>query len=179
VDRQLPPERRAHLRDGREVRIRPIRPDDAERLCAFHDRLSTRTARLRFFSPLKHLSPDFAKRLTSVDFVKRCAFVISPVDSDTIHAVGRYEGETRRSAEVAFVVEDTLQGQGIGPLLLERLAEHARDQGFTRFSAVTLGENSQMLAMFRESPYDAEIHMERDLAFVRLDICRLALATAV
>ena len=74
MDRPLPPERRAHLRDGREVRIRPIRPDDAERLCAFHDRLSTRTARLRFFSPLKHLSPDFAKRLTSVDFVKRYIF---------------------------------------------------------------------------------------------------------
>lgn len=170
VEMTLPAEQTALLRDGREVRIRPIRPDDAGRLREFHDRLSTNTTRLRFFSPLKHLSRDFANRLTSVDFQKRCAFVISPLDDDTIHGVGRYEAETRRCAEIAFVVEDTLQGMGIGKLLLDRLVEHAREQGFTRFSAVTLCENSQMLSLFRESPYHADIHMERDLAFVRMDI---------
>lgn len=166
----LPAEHTARLRDGREVRVRPIRPDDANRLREFHDRLSTNTTRLRFFSPLKHLSRDFANRLTSVDFDKRCAFVISPPDDDTILAVGRYEAETSRCAEVAFVVEDSLQGMGIGTILLDRLVKHARRQGFTRFSAVTLCENSQMLALFRESPYHAEIHIERDLAFVRMDI---------
>ena len=166
----LPPEQLAQLRDGAPVRIRPIRPDDAPRLREFHDRLSSNTTRLRFFSPLKHLSRDFANRLTAVDFAKRCAFVISPIDDDTIHGVGRYEAETRRSAEVAFVVEDTMQGMGIGKLLLDRLVAHAREQGFTRFSAVTLCENAQMLTLFRESPYHADIHMERDLAFVRMDI---------
>lgn len=166
----MPPEQLAQLRDGTQVRVRPIRPDDAPRLREFHDRLSSNTTRLRFFSPLKHLSRDFANRLASVDFEKRCAFVISPLGEDTIHAVGRYEAETRRSAEVAFVVEDTMQGMGLGKLLLDRLVEHAREQGFSRFSAVTLGENAQMLALFRESPYHAEIHMERDLAFVRMDI---------
>ncbi len=170
MDMALPPEQRAHLRDGREVRIRPIRPDDASRLREFHDRLSTNTARLRFFTPLKHLSRDFAQHLVNVDFEKRCAFVISPIDSDTIHAVGRYEAETRRSAEVAFVVEDSFQGLGIGVLLLDRLVEHAREVGYTRFSAVALCENSQMLTLFRESPYQADIHVERDLAFIRLDI---------
>lgn len=168
----LPPEQLAHLRDGREVRIRPIRPDDAQRLREFHDRLSSNTTRLRFFSPLKHLSRDFANRLSSVDFEKRCAFVISPIEDDTIHAVGRYEAETRRCAEVAFVVEDALQGMGIAKLLLDRLVEHAREQGYTRFSAVTLCENGQMLSIFRESPYHADIHVERDLAFVRMDIRR-------
>ena len=158
------------LRDGREVRVRPIRPDDAERLQQFHDRLSMQTTRLRFFSPLKHLSPEFADHLTSVDFARRCAFVISPPDDDRILAVGRYEGETDRSAEVAFVVEDALQGNGIGVILLDRLVQHARSAGFTRFSAVTLGENDQMLSLFRESAYHAHIHVERDLAFVRMDI---------
>ncbi|MFN8618951.1 MAG: GNAT family N-acetyltransferase [Dehalococcoidia bacterium] len=166
----LPPEQLARLRDGAEVRIRPIRPDDAQRLREFHDRLSPNTTRLRFFSPLKHLSRDFANRLTAVDFAKRCAFVISPLGDDTIHGVGRYEAETRRCAEIAFVVEDSMQGLGIGKLLLDRLVEHAREQEFTRFSAVTLCENSQMLALFRESPYHAQIHVERDLAFVRMDI---------
>lgn len=128
------------------------------------------TTRLRFFSPLRHLSPDFANHLSAVDFKKRCAFVVSPVNDDTIHGVGRYEAQTRRSAEVAFVVEDAFQGLGIGPLLLDRLVEHARECGFTRFSAVALCENSQMLSLFRESPYHANFHVERDLAFIRMDI---------
>lgn len=170
VDMPLPPEQLVCLRDGRTFRVRAIRPDDASRLREFHDRLSSNTTRLRFFSPLKHLSPDFANRLTSVDFEKRCAFVVSPLEDDTIHGVGRYEAETRRSAEVAFVVEDSLQGLGLGKALLDRLVQHAREVGYTRFSAVTLCENGQMLSIFRESPYHAEIHVERDLAFVRMDI---------
>ncbi|MEO8539575.1 MAG: GNAT family N-acetyltransferase [bacterium] len=170
MDVALPPETLAELRTGVLVRIRPIRPDDIQRLRDFHDRLSSNTTRLRFFSPLRHLSSVFADHLASVDFKKRCAFVISPLEDDTIHAVGRYEGETLRCAEVAFVVEDTMQGLGIGKLLLDRLVDHARTAGFTRFSAVTLCENNQMLNLFRESAYHAHIHVERDLAFVRMDI---------
>ncbi len=166
----VPEESAALLRDGREVRIRALLPADVERLKEFHSRLSSNTTRLRFFSPLKHLSEDFAKHLTSVDFRKRCAFVVCLPGDDTIHAVGRYEGETRRSAEVAFVVEDAFQGSGIGTLLLDRLVGHARTHGFTRFTAVTLGENGNMLTLFRESPYHPHIHMERELAFVRVDI---------
>lgn len=166
----FPPERVVTLRDGTPARVRPIRPDDAPRLMEFHSRLSMNTTRLRFFTPMKRLAAPFAEHLCTVDFAKRCAFVISPLGDDTIHGVGRYEAETRRCAEIAFVVEDSMQGLGIGKLLLDRLVEHAREQEFTRFSAVTLCENSQMLALFRESPYHAQIHVERDLAFVRMDI---------
>lgn len=170
MEAPLPAESLAVLRDGTPVRVRPILPSDSERLQEFHSRLSPNTTRLRFFSPLRHLSSVFADHLTSVDFKRRCAFVISPLDEDTIFAVGRYEGETRRSAEVAFVVEDRFQGLGIGKILLDRLVEHARTVGYTRFSAVTLCENTLMLSLFRESPYHAHIHVERDLAFVRMDI---------
>ncbi|MGB3117215.1 MAG: GNAT family N-acetyltransferase, partial [Verrucomicrobiales bacterium] len=150
----------------------PILPTDTERLQQFHDRLSMNTTRLRFFSPLKHLSQNFATHLTAVDFKKRCAFVVSlPGDADeTIYAVGRYEAQTRTTAEVAFVVEDSFQGLGIGRVLLDRLVEHARSRGYTRFTAVALGENDKMLTLFRESPYHAHIHAESELAFVRMDI---------
>ncbi len=169
---RIPPETLAVLRDGRTVRIRPILPGDMERLREFHDRLSVNTTRLRFFTPMKHLSREFATHLTSVDFVKRCAFVVSPLEEDTIHAVGRYEAESPRSAEVAFVVEDALQGLGIGTLLLERLVKHAREHGYHRLTAVVLCENAQMLSIFRDAPYEPEIHMQGDTAFVRLDIRR-------
>lgn len=166
----FPPERVVALRDGTPARVRPIRPDDAPRLMEFHSRLSMNTTRLRFFTPMKRLAAPFAEHLCTVDFAKRCAFVISPLDSDTIHAVGRYEAESRRSAELAFVVEDEFQGRGIGPILLEALVDHARVQGFDRLTGVALCENANMLALFRESPYLPEITVENDCAFVKLNI---------
>jgi len=166
----FPPERVVTLRDGTPARVRPIRPTDAPRLMEFHSRLSMNTTRLRFFTPMKRLAAPFADHLCTVDFRKRCAFVISPIDSDTIHAVGRYEAESRHSAELAFVVEDAFQGRGIGPVLLERLVEHARARGYERLTGVVLCENENMLLLFRESPYSPEITVENDCAFVKLNI---------
>jgi GNAT superfamily N-acetyltransferase len=165
-----PGERIATLRDGREVRIRPITPADVPLLMEFHERLSVNTTRLRFFTPLRRLSPDFAKHLCTVDYTKRCAFVVSFPGDNSIHGVGRFEAESRRSAEVAFVVEDAMQGLGIGKLLLDRLVEQARLRGYDRLTAVVLCENDSMLTLFRESPYHAEISMEGSQAFVKMDI---------
>ncbi len=167
---ELPPEQTAMLRNGVGVRVRPIRPDDVPRLLEFHERLSVNTTRLRFFTAMRRLSPEFAAHLCTVDFEARAAFVISSLENDEIHAVGRYEGESDASAELAFVVEDAMQGLGIGPLLLERLVEHAREQQFERLTAVVLCENLHMLTLFRESPYLGEITMEHDCAFVKLNI---------
>ncbi len=175
----MPAERVATLRDGTPVRVRPIRPDDAPRLIEFHSRLSMNTTRLRFFTPMKRLSATFAEHLCTVEFKKRCAFVISPLDSDSIHAVGRYEAESRYSAEVAFVVEDSFQGKGIGTILLDRLVEHARTKGFDRLTAVVLCENLNMLTLFRESPYSPEITMQSECAFVKMNIAAPEPAVAV
>lgn len=175
---EFPAENVAALRDGSSVRVRPIRPDDVPRLFDFHSRLSMNTTRLRFFTPMKHLSATFAEHLCTVDFKDRCAFVVSPLDSDCIHAVGRYESESRHSAEVAFVVEDSFQGKGIGTLLLDRLVGHAHSKGFDRLTAVVLCENLNMLTLFRESPYSPEITMQSECAFVKMNIARGAPASA-
>ena len=174
----LPLESGGLLRDGRHVRIRPILPADAPLLVEFHERLSINTTRLRFFTALRHLSEEFATRLCNVDFKKRCAFVLSLPGDDAIRGVGRYEGESPNSAEVAFVVEDDLQGVGVGPLLLERLVEQARENGFTRLTAIVLGENSSMLTMFRDSAYRPEIHSEGSTAMVKLDIRKPTVAAS-
>lgn len=60
-----------------------------------------------------------------------------------------------RWAEVAFVVADEFQGNGIASDLLGRLADLARSRSITRFVAETLAENRAMQAVFRKSPYNA------------------------
>lgn len=167
---ELPAERIAELRGGEKVRVRPIRPDDVPRLLEFHSRLSVNTTRLRYFTPMRRLSPKFVEHLCNVDFKRRTAYVVSPMDDDRIYGVGRYEAESDTSAELAFVVEDAKQGTGIGTILMDRLIEHAKEAGFERLTAVVLNENLHMLTLFRESPYLVEITMQHDTAFVKLNI---------
>ncbi|HKS90565.1 MAG TPA: hypothetical protein VJQ83_01455, partial [Tepidiformaceae bacterium] len=93
------------LRDGRDILIRRIRPDDAPRLSEHFSRLSPRTRRLRFFAPMRTLQTPFAERLADVDFVERAAFVAAYPGEGTLRGVGRYAQETPDAVEVAFVID--------------------------------------------------------------------------
>ncbi|MEP6870996.1 MAG: GNAT family N-acetyltransferase [Anaerolineaceae bacterium] len=165
-----PEERNARLRDGRTMCFRAIEPDDARRLQSFHRRLSRETTRLRFFTAMPNLSAVMAEHFAEVDFHDRAAFVACFPGEEAIRAVGRYERETEHSAEVAFVVEDDLQSQGIGGVLLRMLAEHAQGEKIERLTAMTLAENRGMLTVFRESGYPTDVHFEGQTAFVKIDI---------
>jgi hypothetical protein len=61
--------------DGGTVHVRPIRPDDGERLEAFHGRQSAESIYFRFFSPRPRLSAAEVEHLTNVDGHDRLAFV--------------------------------------------------------------------------------------------------------
>ncbi|WP_305094810.1 bifunctional GNAT family N-acetyltransferase/acetate--CoA ligase family protein [Prescottella sp. R16] len=141
--------------DGGVVHLRPIVPEDAEKLVAFHGKLSERTRYLRYFGPYPTMSKRDIVNFTTVDHHDRVAFVA--VLGDEIIAVGRYERLRNigdgRSAEVAFVVADSHQGRGLGPILLEHLAGAAAENGLTMFVAEVLAENRNMVSVFREAGY--------------------------
>ncbi len=71
---------------------------------------------------------------------------------------------------MAFVVDDSHQGVGIGTLLLEYLASEGRRYGFKRFAADTLFENSQMMKVFRDAGYTQHSQMEDGVIRVVMDI---------
>jgi RimJ/RimL family protein N-acetyltransferase len=74
-------------------------------------------------------------------------------EDEWIVGVVRYERISPESAEVAFDVEDTWQGQGISTSLLHMLAAYARPRGFKTFVAVTMGSNIRMLDVLRHCGY--------------------------
>ncbi len=138
------------------MHVRPIRPDDASRLDNLHERLSRETRYLRFFSPMPHLSPDMLSRFVTVDYVDRMALVATL--GPEIVGVARYDvvDDRHTEAEVAFTVDDSHQGRGIGTVLLEHLAAVAADRGITRFVADTLPNNTRMLNVFRSAGFGDE-----------------------
>jgi acetyltransferase len=145
----------AVLSDGGTVLIRPMTPADAPALQAMHSRLSPDTVYMRFFTMVRTLSDRELERLTHVDHVNRVAFVA--VLRDEIIGVVRFDRLGRTGdAEVAVVVEDSHQGRGLGPLLLEHLAAAGEDRGIERFVASVLPANRRMLAVFRSAGYEVE-----------------------
>lgn len=157
------------LSDGGTVHIRPITVADADKLVAFHSRLSDRTRYFRYFGPYPRMPRRDVERFTHVDYVNRVALIA--LLGDDIVAVGRYDrlGE-QKSAEVAFVVEDAHQGRGLGSILLEHLAAAARERGLQRFVAEVLAENSTMVRVFRDAGYQVSRAMEEGVVHLEFDI---------
>jgi GNAT superfamily N-acetyltransferase len=154
---------------GPPYHVRPIRPDDADRLVAFHEHLSPQSVYLRFFTFHPTLFKGEVERFTTVDYFDRLALVAT-VD-DRVIAVGRYDrppGETE--AEVAFVVADEYQHHGIGSLLLDLLARAAWQRGVEVFRADTLAENSTMLDVFRHAGFPVTSKIEYGTVMLRFPI---------
>jgi acetyltransferase len=134
------------LRDGRTVRVRPIRPEDAARELRFFERLSDRSRFQRFMQYVRELSPRMLARFTQLDYDRELALVA--LWEGEFVAVGRYapnaDGET---AEFALAVADAWQGKGLGHALLERLCDAARGAGYRALYGHILDANREMLEL--------------------------------
>ena len=159
----------AVLADGGTVHVRPITPDDGDRLTDLHGRLSDRTIYYRFFSPRRRLTPREVQRFTTVDYTDRVALVA--LLDDRLVSVARFDRMPGTSeAEVAFVVADEHQGRGVGTLLLEHMAAAARERGITRFFAETLPDNKPMQSVFKQAGWKATSRFVDGLVHVEFDI---------
>lgn len=146
------------LKDGSRIILRPITSEDIEGWLAFVSRLSRRTKYFRFHS-LPKLGRDDAIRFCTVDYNNTFAFVaeVRGDQSRDIVAIGRYYRLPKKhSAEVAFAIEDAYQGKGIGTKLMEWLANVARENNITSFEANVLGENREMMGVFKAYGFHVE-----------------------
>ncbi|MEV4246204.1 bifunctional GNAT family N-acetyltransferase/acetate--CoA ligase family protein [Streptosporangium canum] len=156
------------LSDGGTAHVRPIRPADADRLRSFYSRLSEESIYFRFFGPRPRLSDREITRFTNVDYVDRVA-LIATIGTEMV-AVIRYDRIDPGEAEVAFLVEDAHQGRGVASVLLEHLAETAREQGIARFVADVLPANQKMMAVLKQVGYTAQSRFADGVVRMTLDL---------
>jgi RimJ/RimL family protein N-acetyltransferase len=148
----------ATLRDGAQVLLRPIRPDDAPRLQHGFTHLSPESIYLRFLETFKALSDQQAENFANVDYQNRMAFVASIQEDGQEHLIGvaRYSKVSSAEpalAESAVVVIDEYQGRGLGTLLLIRLVEYARAHGVTVLLATVHYTNARILRFIQRSGF--------------------------
>jgi len=136
------------LTDGSRLRLRPIRPEDAELEKAFIAALSDRSMRLRFLSGLRALTPQMLARFTQIDYDREMAFIAVEGEPSRGREVGvcRYialpDGET---CEFAIVVADEWQSRGLGRRMMARLMEVAAARGLKTMIGYVAAENAGML----------------------------------
>ncbi|WP_166353957.1 GNAT family N-acetyltransferase [Phytoactinopolyspora limicola] len=156
------------LSDGATAHVRPIREDDADRLVDFYARVSDESKYYRFFAPYPRLSERDVDHFTRVDHVQRVALVV--LVGDEMIAVGRFDRIRAGEAEVSFLVEDDHQGRGVATVLLEHLAQAARERGLHRFVADVLPTNRKMITVFAEAGYRVDDHFEDGVVHVEFEI---------
>lgn len=140
------------LRDGRPIEIRALRPDDGAGMLAAVGRTSAQSLRRRFFAPKKGFSEREMAFFLNIDFENHVALV-AEIDEDELAVIiggGRYIVVRPGQAEIAFVVVDAYQAQGLGTILMRHLAALARDAGLKELIAEVLPENTAMLKVFRK-----------------------------
>jgi len=142
------------MKNGEEVTIRPIRPEDEPVMIKFHQALSERTVYLRYFQPLKLSQRTAHERLTRIcftDYDREMPLVVERKGADgksEILAVGRLSKlHGRNEAELAALVSDGAQHLGLGSELYRRMLQVARDEKIAVVSSNMLAENHEMRAI--------------------------------
>jgi RimJ/RimL family protein N-acetyltransferase len=149
---------REHLRDDSPITIRALRPDDRTEMLAAIGRTSMQSLQRRFFVPKKGFSEREMTFFLDIDFESHVAIVAEIAEDGcaVIAGGGRYIVVQPGQAEIAFVVVDAYQGQGIGTILMRHLAVLARDAGLRELVAEVLPENTAMLKLFRKFGFRAD-----------------------
>jgi acetyltransferase len=147
------------LPDGRNVTIRPIRPEDAEIEQEFIRNLSDEAKYFRFMHAVHELTPEMLVRFTQIDYDREMALIaVTEEDGHEVeHGVTRYvTNPDQNSAEFALVISDEFQGHGIGQRMLKRLMEIARSRGLDRMEGEVLTANHRMLDLVRSMDFQIE-----------------------
>jgi acetyltransferase len=155
------------LRDGTEINLRPLRPEDEPLLHDLVAHMSREDLRLRFFAAVRGLSHAVAERLSHIDYDRAMA-LLAERDGVALGVARFFADPNRRQAEYAIAVRSDWKSHGLGYLLMTRLIAVAREWGIGELVGQVLRENRPMLAMCREfgftmesDPNDASIMLVR------------------
>jgi acetyltransferase len=165
------------MKDGNEVVIRPIRPEDEPLMILFHEKLSERSVYLRYFQPLKLTQRTAHERLTRICFIdynREMALVAerkNAVGEPELLAIGRLSKiHGRDEAELAAVAIDDAQHKGLGTELYRRLIDVAREAKLKMLISNMLPENREMRALCIKLGFKMHSSLEDNMIRAELEL---------
>jgi acetyltransferase len=157
------------LKDGAEVTLRPIRPEDEPIELEFIRGLSTETSRFRFFQIIKDLPHEALVRFCNIDYDREMAFIAETREGDRRIEIGVSRlilESNKKRGEFAVVIADKYQGKGLGIKLVDMLIEVAREKGVEAIYGIVMSENLKMINLCEKLGFSR--HREQDNVVVEL-----------
>jgi acetyltransferase len=161
------------MKDGNDIIIRPIRPEDESLLVKFHQTLSDRSVYLRYFCSLslsRRVAHERLLRICFGDYDREMGLVAEVPEAGTVErkiiGVGRLSKlRARNDGEVSVIITDQYQGLGLGHELLRRILEVARDEKLGRVYGEMLPDNMAMQAIMRRLGF--KVRSDDDMTSLR------------
>jgi acetyltransferase len=154
------------LKGGGEYTVRPIRPDDAQLLQTFVQKLSPESRYFRFVSNMAEMPPSMLSRFTLIDYDREMALGATvqteqtgadgnPERGEQLIGISRYiTNPDLNSCEFSLVVADEHAGQGLGSRLMLSIMDVARDKGLQEMMGLVLTNNGGMLRLMKGLGFD-------------------------
>ena len=162
------------MTDGRQVLLRPIRPEDEPNHHVLVSKLTPEDIRFRFFGLVHELPHSEMARLTQIDYDREMAFIgeLSLPDGgkETLGVVRTVTDPDNEAAEFAVVVRSDLKGSGLGKRLLVKMIEYCRSRGTNVIVGQVLKDNRRMLKFVEHLGFVQTKTIDGDIVEVEYDL---------
>lgn len=147
------------MKNGLQVRLRPIKPSDEEAMRRFFYRFSKKSVYSRFFFPISTMPHDKMQAYVNIDYRDEMSVValINEPGQEIIIAEARYARDERNNfGDLGFFVDEKYQGMGLAQYLYSMLLRLAKERGLKGFTAEVLQENTGMIKVFEKGGLPVE-----------------------
>ena len=168
-------ERHVTLLDGEKAFIRPLTAADAALYPDFLAEVTANDLRLRFFAPMRQVSPDLIDKLIHYDPDRAMAFIaVAEATGRMLGVVRLHDNTDGKTAEFAILLRTRLKGHGLGWLMMKHMIANAKAKGLTTVHGQVLTENATMLQMCEELGFHtADDPLERGVKVVTLPLAEV------
>jgi acyl-CoA hydrolase/GNAT superfamily N-acetyltransferase len=164
---------RKTLKDGLEIKIRPIKPSDEDMMRNLFYHFSDESKYFRYFASKPVMPHREMQTYVNIDY-NRIMSVVAIVEigrSERIIAEARYAyDKSADNYEIAFIVDEEFQGKGVATFMLSYLVKIARDRKITEFIAYVLPRNEAMLKVFEKAKIAFSRSYESDSIVIRFNL---------
>lgn len=147
------------LKNGQQVLLRPIKPEDEPMWLEMFQNFSDEAIRYRFFEMLKDTPHEVRVRYCNIDYDREIAIVAET----TTEGRRRLLGVTRlsiepdgKSGELAFIVGDKWQNLGLGTKMVDYALEIAKEMGVEKVFSIMLTDNYRAISLTRKMGFNLE-----------------------
>ncbi|PLC57630.1 bifunctional acetate--CoA ligase family protein/GNAT family N-acetyltransferase [Photobacterium carnosum] len=151
-------EQQCQLKDGKQILLRPILPEDEPTHKAFISQVSEEDLYKRFFSEIGELNHEALAKFTQIDYDREMAFV-AVYDEMIIGVARALSDANNKDAEFAILIRSDFKGVGLGRILMVKLIDYAKQRGLHTLTGMTMPTNRGMITLAQKMGFEIDVQL--------------------